>query len=104
MLSLVKLYLGVGKSSLNCMVPLNMNSISYFDAFHHSPDKEIKYEYKKKNREDPPGVDINLLDLSEAVALVWLILQLKYVFGSDRSSRCHNVCPSVCVSVRDKVV
>ena len=41
----------------------------------HLPDKEIKNEYEKENGEDPPGVHINLLDLSEAVSLVWLILQ-----------------------------
>ena len=53
----------------------NMNSINYSHALPHSPDKEIKYENEKENGEDPPGVHINLLDLSEAVALVRLILQ-----------------------------
>ena len=64
-----------------CKYEFNKN---YFDAFHNLPDKEIKYEYEKKNGKDPPGVDINLLDLSEAVALLWLILQSKYVFSDHR--------------------
>ena len=42
---------------------------------HPLPDEEIEYEYEKKNREDPSGVDINLLDLGEAVTFMWLILQ-----------------------------
>ena len=31
-------------------------------------------------------------------------LQVYFVFGSDRSSRCHNVCPSVCPSVRHNML
>lgn len=30
----------------------------------HLPDEEIKYKNKEQNRKDPPGVDIDLLDLS----------------------------------------
>ena len=46
--------------------------VEYFKKF--KPDEEVEYEYKEKDREDPPGVDIDLFDLGEAVALVLLLL------------------------------
>ena len=57
------------------MVPGKRKTINLFWVLHPLPDEEIEYEYEKKNREDPSGVDINLLDLGEAVTFMWLILQ-----------------------------
>ena len=38
------------------------------------PDEKIEDKYEEKNREDSPGVDIDLLDLGETVA-GWLLLR-----------------------------
>ena len=59
--------LGVGQSTLDCMIPAKMKSLTITPT-RDSPDEKIEDKDKEENRKDPPGVDIDLLDLGEAVA------------------------------------